>query len=104
MKLQIKDRLFIPSILPRTGTFAQFNLKKAIISKIRISDEEAESIGLKRFPEDDRIEWDASKEVAIEVEFTKEEAEYIKAGCEAASGEQNTDDIWLIIERLYNEL
>ena len=37
MELNIKDRLYIPVILPKEGTFKDFNTKKEILRKIEIS-------------------------------------------------------------------
>ena len=39
MELNIKDRLYIPVILPKEGTFKEFNHKKEILHKIEISEE-----------------------------------------------------------------
>ena len=36
MELNIKDRLYIPVILPKDGTFKEFNTKKEILRKIGI--------------------------------------------------------------------
>ena len=46
MELNIKDRLYIPVILPKDGTFKEFNTKKEILRKIEISAEEREAVGL----------------------------------------------------------
>lgn len=40
MELTIKDRLYLPSFLPARGNFKEFNLKKEILRKIAISDDE----------------------------------------------------------------
>ena len=46
MELNIKDRLYIPVILPKDGTFKEFNTKKEILRKIEISAKEREAVGL----------------------------------------------------------
>ena len=40
MELSVKDRLYLPSFLPARGNFKDFNLKKEILRKIAIPDEE----------------------------------------------------------------
>ena len=58
MELTVKDRLYIPALLPKEGNFKQFNLKKEIIRKIEISDSERSEINLQENAETKRIEWD----------------------------------------------
>ncbi len=40
MELSVKDRLYLPTFLPARGTFKDFNLKKEILRKIALDDEE----------------------------------------------------------------
>ena len=56
MELQIKDRLYIPTFLPKEGTFKQFNLKKEILHKIEITENERQEVGLTENEETKRIE------------------------------------------------
>ncbi len=46
MELTIKDRLYIPALLPKEGNFKQFNLKKEIQRKVEISAEERKEVNL----------------------------------------------------------
>ena len=62
MELTIKDRLYLPSFLPARGNFKEFNLKKDILRKIAISEDERQEINLRENSEDKRIEWDVEKE------------------------------------------
>lgn len=78
MELTIKDRLYLPSFLPARGNFKEFNLKKEILRKIAISDDERQEINLRENAEDKRIEWDVEKERPLLVEFSKEEMDYLK--------------------------
>lgn len=55
MELNIKDRLYIPVILPKEGTFKEFNTKKEILRKIEISAGEREAVGLHENTETGRI-------------------------------------------------
>ena len=75
MELSVKDRLYLPSFLPARGNFKDFNLKKEILRKIAIPDEERKAIGLHENAEDKRIEWDVEKEKPLAVEFSGDEME-----------------------------
>ena len=104
MELTIKDRLYLPSCLPARGNFKEFNLKKDILRKIAISDDERQEINLRENAEDKRIEWDVEKERPLLVEFSKEEMDYLKKACERISDEELPDDMWATVETVYNEI
>lgn len=104
MELTIKDRLYLPSFLPARGNFKEFNLKKEILRKIAISDDERQEINLHENAEDKRIEWDVEKERPLLVEFSKEEMDYLKKACERISDEELPDDMWATVEAVYNEI
>lgn len=102
MELSVKDRLYLPTFLPARGNFKDFNLKKEILRKIAIGDGERKEIGLHENTEDKRIEWDVEKERPLQVEFSKEEAEYLRKACERISDEELPDDMWTTIARVYD--
>lgn len=102
MELTIKDRLYIPALLPKEGNFRQFNLKKEILRKIEISETEREEVNLRENTQTKRIEWDNEKEVPIHIDFSADEREYLKMVCEQKSDETLPDDMWQTIERLFN--
>ena len=102
MELSVKDRLYLPTFLPARGNFKDFNLKKEILRKIAIGDGERKEIGLHENAEDKRIEWDVEKERPLQVEFSKEEAEYLRKACEKISDEELPDDMWTTIARVYD--
>lgn len=102
MELSVKDRLYLPTFLPARGNFKDFNLKKEILRKIAIGDGEREEIGLHENAEDKRIEWDVEKEKPLTVEFSKEEAEYLRKACEKISDEELPDDMWTTVARIYD--
>ena len=89
MELSVKDRLYLPSFLPARGNFKDFNLKKEILRKIAIPDEERKAIGLHENAEDKRIEWDVEKE-------------YLRKACERISDEELPDDMWATVSRIYD--
>ena len=88
MELSVKDRLYLPTFLPARGNFKEFNLKKEILRKIAIGDEERKAINLRENAEDKRIEWDVEKEHPLEVEFSADEMAYLQAACEKISDEE----------------
>lgn len=102
MELSVKDRLYLPTFLPARGNFKDFNLKKEILHKIAIGDGERKEIGLHENAEDKRIEWDVEKERPLQVEFSKEEAEYLRKACERISDEELPDDMWTTVARIYD--
>lgn len=104
MELVIKDRLYIPALLPKEGNFRQFNIKKEILRKIEVSEDERKSIGLKENQDTKRIEWDVDKEIPLIVELTAEEMEYLKQSFEKISDEQLPDDMWAVVEKVYNAI
>lgn len=79
-------------------------LKKEILRKIAIGDEERKVINLRENAEDKRIEWDVEKEQPLPVEFSFDEMAYLQAACEKISDEELPDDMWGTVEAIYNEI
>ena len=102
MELSIKDRLYLPTFLPAKGNFKDFNLKKEILRKIAISEEERKEINFRENQEDTRLEWDVEKETPLIVAFSKDEKEYLRRACEKISDEELPDDMWATVEAVYN--
>ena len=102
MELNIKDRLYIPVILPKEGTFKDFNTKKEILRKIEISAGEREAIGMHENEENGRIEWDIEKDTPLAFDFAGDELAYLKQACEKISDEKLPDDMWMVVEKIYD--
>lgn len=102
MELNIKDRLYIPVILPKEGTFKEFNHKKEILHKIEISEEERKTVGLHENEENGRIEWDIEKDTPVSIGFSADELSYLKQACEKLSDEKLPDDMWMVVEKIYD--
>ena len=92
MELSVKDRLYLPSFLPARGNFKDFNLKKEILRKIAIPDEERKAIGLH----------ENAEEKPLAVEFSGDEMEYLRKACERISDEELPDDMWATVSRIYD--
>lgn len=104
MELLIKDRLYIPAFLPKEGSFKDFNTKKSILSKIEITQDEREAVGLKENAETKRIEWDVEKDTPLVVDFSADEMQYLKKSCEKISDQSLPDDMWQTIERVFDAI
>lgn len=102
MELQIKDRLYLPALLPKEGNFKDFNTKKEILRKIEISEKERTEVELRENPETGRIEWNIEKDTPLSVCFSAEEMEYLQRACEKISDENLPDDMWSSVEKIYN--
>ncbi|MDR1090098.1 MAG: RNA-binding protein [Prevotella sp.] len=104
MKLYIKDRFYIPQMLPQQGKFIEFNLKRGIIAKIAITGKDKENYSIVEHPKDGKIEWDSKKdaESPLVVEFSKEELDYLKGSCESLVESAYPDDFWLTVEKIYD--
>ena len=102
MELSIKDRLYLPTFLPAKGNFKDFNLKKSILRKIEISEEERKEINFRENKEESRLEWDVEKETPLNVDFSKEETDYLRKSFEKISDEELPDDMWETVKRIYD--
>jgi hypothetical protein len=104
MDLRIKDRFYIPQMLPQQGKFKEFNLKRGIIAKTAITESDKEKYSIVEHKEDGKIEWDAKKdaEQPLVVDFSKEELEYLKTSCENLVETAFPDDFWLTVEKIYD--
>lgn len=106
MKLHIKDRLYFPAILPETGSFLEFNMKREILKRVSITEEERKKFNLQENKDEKSITWDPEldRENPVEVEFSKEELAYIKKGIESISSTAYPDEFWVFVEKVFNAI
>ena len=104
MELSIKDRIYIPQMLPSKGKFTEFNLKRSIIGKVTITEKDREDYSIVENKEKGQIKWDVKKdkEMPLVVDFSKEELEYLRASCETLVDTAYPDDLWFTVEKIYN--
>ena len=104
MELHLKDRLLIPQILPEKGNFMEFNLKKSILHKIAITDQDRKDYEINENAQEHRIEWNVMKDKKnpLAVDFSKEELEYMRKSCESIVDKQLPDDVWGVVEHIYD--
>lgn len=103
MKLNIIDRICIPMILPQENTFMDFNLKRGIVSKVAITQEDIEKYNIKEDVANKRTTWDANidRDNPLEVDFSKAELDYLKAACEKLADTPSPDNVWATVEKIY---
>lgn len=106
MELHIKDRIYIPQLLMEKNSFSEFSLKRSIINKVSISEEDRTKYNFSEDKDGNRITWDSKKDIEnpLSVDFTKEELEYIKKSCESLVDTQYPDDLWATVEKIYDAL
>ena len=104
MILNITDRILFPQIMPTTGTFMEFNLKKSIFKKVTITDEDVKKYKIETHQETDSITWDREMDLKepLEVNFTEEERAYLRKSCEQLSDVEKVDGVWILAEKIYD--
>lgn len=104
MELNIKDRIYIPQILPAQNSFMGFNMKREIINKVALTQDDAKIYNIQENKEEGRITWDIQKdkEIPLVVGFSKEEINFLKQSCEKLAEAPYPDDFWFTVEKIYN--
>lgn len=75
MKLNIKERLIIPNILPREGDYTTLIIKKDLLDKIKINQDDISEFEIRITGEE--IQWNTDKEKEIDVELSELEIKLI---------------------------
>lgn len=103
MKLNVIDRIYIPTILPVENTFMDFNMKREITKKVALSQEDIEKFNIKEDHENRRTTWDleVDRQNPLEVDFSKQELEYLKKACEQLADKPAPDNLWGTVEKIY---
>ena len=105
-KLHIKERLYLMNILPQENSLVNFQLKKGLMKKVELTDEDREKFEIKVYEESQNMTWNAQKDFdnPTEFEFSDMECEYVRKAIEALSDGQHPDEYWLIVTTLYDKL
>lgn len=107
MKLYIKDRIYLLSILPQKAiNYKTFILKKDLINKISITEEDKKNYEIVASDgENNSVKWNFQydQEHPIDLTMTEDLANYLKEACESISDNEYTDDVWGLIERIFEE-
>ncbi len=104
MDLHIKDRIYIPQLLPAQNSFMEYNLKREIIKKVALTEKDKAEYSIVEDQEAGKVTWDSKKdmEAPLVVEFTKQEVDYLKKSCESIAASAYPDDIWVTVEKIYD--
>lgn len=106
MKLNILDRIYVPTILPSENTFMEFNLKRSIIQKVTLTPEDVAMYNITEDEANNRTTWDISKDqdCPLDVDFTQQELDYLKRACEMLADKPAPDNLWLTVEKIYSAM
>lgn len=105
MELHIKERIYIPQMLPQqTASFIDFNTKREILKKVAITEADKEKYEITEDAKEHKITWNAQKDVdePLVVQFTDSEIALMKKACESLPQTAYPDDFWLVVEKIYN--
>lgn len=104
MELNIKDRIYILQIFPKQGKYAEFNLKRGIIDKVKLTEKDREFYSIKEDAEKGNVVWDITKDLSVPltVDFSTEEIGYLRKSCEALVDVSYPDDFWRTVEKIYD--
>lgn len=91
MELNIINRLQLVGVLPSEGDFLTLTVKKDILQKINLTQEEIEEWEVKP-KENGRIEWNTKKAKEIDVVFSAPEGELIKSALVKLNNEKKLND------------
>ena len=101
MELHIKDRIYIPQLLPAQNSFMEYNLKREIIKKVALTETDKEEYAIVEDAQAGKVTWDSKKDMEqpLVVDFSKQEIDYLKKSCEALAEAAHPDDLWATVRR-----
>ncbi len=105
MELHIKERIYIPQLLPQqTASFIDFNTKREILKKVALTEEDEKKYEITQDKEEQKIVWNAQKDAdePLVVDFTDSEIALMKKACEELPATAYPDDFWLVVEKIYD--
>ena len=104
MELHIKDRIYIPQLLPAQNSFMEYNLKREIIKKVALTDSDKTEYSIVEDANAGKITWDSNKDMEqpLVVDFSQQELDYLKKACESMVETAYPDDLWATVEKIYN--
>ena len=105
MELHIKERIYIPQLLPQqTATFIDFNTKREIIKKVAITEADKKEYEIEENKEEQKLTWNAQKDfdMPLAVDFTETEIAFLKKACESLPQGSYPDDFWMVVEKIYD--
>ncbi len=106
VELHVKERIYAMNVLPKENSLIDYQLKKRIVGKLGLTDEEKNKLDFKVNNDDGSINWDAKKdfESPASIEFSEDEVAYITKSIQAASDGVHNDEFWLILTTVHDKL
>jgi len=101
MKLDIKERLHLPEILPREGNFTTLVIKSDLLDKIKITQEEIKKYNITS--EGNVVKWDIEKAEDIDIDFTELELKLIAESLEKLDLENKLTDYTFILYKKFKQ-
>lgn len=103
MKLFVRDRLFLPRLLPDSKSFLEFNLKRSVIEKVKITETDKNKYEIVQDEASGTIRWNPKidSEEPKEVDFSFDELALIKRGIESIDGQPLPDELWQTAEKIW---
>jgi hypothetical protein len=98
-KLTILDRVVLPVILKPEGNYNYLSVRNKLISKIIITNEEAEKYGIKIVEK--QLSWDEKyNDIIFDIEFDENEIEIVKSLLTTLDSEEKlTNEIYMLFEK-----
>lgn len=106
VSLHLKERFYLGNILPHENSLVDFQLKKRIVEKVQVTDEEKNEFGFKVNEQDGSASWDAKKdfENPKEIDFSEDERKYIQESIEKLSDGTHPDEYWVTVGSIYEKM
>lgn len=106
VKLHLKERFYLGNILPQENTLVNYQLKKRILEKVNVTEEDKEKLGFKVSDDGTGAEWDAKKdfENPKEIDFSDDERKYIQESIEKLSDGTHPDEYWVVVGTIYDKI
>lgn len=104
MELYIKDRIFFARLLPECKSFLEFNVKRVLLKKVTLSEEDKAKYEITQDEQTGAIRWNSKTDIEnpLIIELTKDELELLKRGIESIDGQPLPDDLWQTAEKIWD--
>ncbi len=106
VSLHVKERIYLMNVMPQENSLVNFQLKKELMNKLEISDEEKTKLKFSVNEKENNVTWDPEIDMAnpVEIEFNDQETAYMREAIEKLSDGAHPDEFWLIITTIYDKL
>ena len=102
MEMTIKDRLYLPALLPDKGNYREFNLKKGHSAENSPYGCRTRGGGPASCGGNGPHRVGHGQGDAPVADFSREELDYLREACEKLSEKTLPDDMWATVERIFD--